>query len=90
MTPEPPAAPAVLTADEYAYITAAAHAAATDALTRVWEHRAQRHHAAYTEWTATVPAPERPARRAGVALFILALCVAACAAYVTTVQVWSR
>lgn len=89
MTAEPPATPAVLTADEYAYITTAAHKAATDALTRVWEHRAQRHHAAYTEWAAAAPAPGRPAGRAGVALLFLALCVAACAAYVTTLRVWS-
>lgn len=89
MTPEPPTTPAVLTADEYAYITAAAHTAATDALTHVWEHRARRHHTAHAEWTATASAPEQPAGRAHVTLFLLALCVAACAAYVTALRVWS-
>jgi ferric-dicitrate binding protein FerR (iron transport regulator) len=91
VTTEPPTSPAVLTADEHAYITAAAHAAAITALTRIWEHRAQRHHAAYAGQAAAIPVSPDPETRGGWlhALAFASVLVAAVVAYVVALRVWS-
>jgi hypothetical protein len=79
----------VLTADEHAYITAAAHTAATDALTHVWAHREQRRRAAYTGQATAIPVSPAPGTRGRWlhALAFTSAFVAAVVAYV--VRVWS-